>query len=195
MVRVLVFSTLYPNTAQPNHGRFVEDRLLQTRKRQELLATVVAPLPWFLIQGNALGRYPVYARVEREEQRDGVIVSHPRYLSIPKVGMTVAAALLGMGSREEFGRQVEAFGPDLIDAHYLYPDGVSAAKLAKRHNIPLVLTARGSDVNVLMTYRRIRRCLPSFPFISATLRGRYRITSNTWWLIPRGNVSGNSLKN
>jgi teichuronic acid biosynthesis glycosyltransferase TuaC len=30
MPRVLVFSTLYPNAAQPNHGVFVENRLAHT---------------------------------------------------------------------------------------------------------------------------------------------------------------------
>ena len=47
--------------------------------------------------------------------------------------------------------QLRASGwqPQLIDAHYLYPDGVAAALLAERTGIPFVMTARGTDVNVL----------------------------------------------
>jgi glycosyltransferase involved in cell wall biosynthesis len=35
---------------------------------------------------------------------------------------------------------------DLIDAHFLYPDGVAAIWLGRRFSLPVVLTARGSDV-------------------------------------------------
>ena len=48
---------------------------------------------------------------------------------------------------------------DAIDAHYLYPDGVAAAMLARAFGKPLVLTARGSDVNVLARYPTPRRLI------------------------------------
>ncbi len=35
---------------------------------------------------------------------------------------------------------------DLIDAHYLYPDGVAAVALGRAFGKPVVVTARGSDV-------------------------------------------------
>jgi glycosyltransferase involved in cell wall biosynthesis len=37
----------------------------------------------------------------------------------------------------------------LIDAHYFYPDGVAAALLAKWFRLPVVITARGSDLNLI----------------------------------------------
>ena len=42
---------------------------------------------------------------------------------------------------------------DLIDAHYLYPDGVAAIWLGRRLGVPVVLTARGSDVTQLPDHR------------------------------------------
>lgn len=42
---------------------------------------------------------------------------------------------------------------DIIDAHYLYPDGVAAALLSKLLRKPLVITARGTDVNLIPEYR------------------------------------------
>jgi glycosyltransferase involved in cell wall biosynthesis len=36
---------------------------------------------------------------------------------------------------------------DIIDAHYFYPDGVAAALIARELGKPLVITARGSDLN------------------------------------------------
>jgi glycosyltransferase involved in cell wall biosynthesis len=44
-------------------------------------------------------------------------------------------------------------GFDVIDAHYLFPDGVAAAMLAKATRKPFVMTARGSDVRELANYR------------------------------------------
>jgi glycosyltransferase involved in cell wall biosynthesis len=41
---------------------------------------------------------------------------------------------------------------DLVDAHYFYPDGVAATWLAKDLGIPAVVTARGTDVNVIPNY-------------------------------------------
>ena len=38
---------------------------------------------------------------------------------------------------------------DLIDAHYFYPDGVAAARLAKELNIPLLITGRGTDLTLI----------------------------------------------
>jgi glycosyltransferase involved in cell wall biosynthesis len=44
------------------------------------------------------------------------------------------------------------YGFDLIDAHYFYPDGVAAAWLARSLDLPLAITARGSDLNLIARY-------------------------------------------
>jgi teichuronic acid biosynthesis glycosyltransferase TuaC len=48
---------------------------------------------------------------------------------------------------------------DLIDAHYFYPDGVAAAWLGQAFNLPVVITARGTDINLIPEYRRPRRLI------------------------------------
>jgi glycosyltransferase involved in cell wall biosynthesis len=45
----------------------------------------------------------------------------------------------------------------VIDAHYLYPDGVAAVMIGRRLGRPVVMTARGTDVNVIPNYRVPRR--------------------------------------
>ena len=47
----------------------------------------------------------------------------------------------------------------MIDAHYFYPDGVAAALLGSAFNCPTVITARGTDVNLISTYRFPRRMI------------------------------------
>jgi glycosyltransferase involved in cell wall biosynthesis len=41
---------------------------------------------------------------------------------------------------------------DLIDAHYVYPDGVAAWEIGKALGKPVLITARGSDINVLTKF-------------------------------------------
>jgi glycosyltransferase involved in cell wall biosynthesis len=50
-------------------------------------------------------------------------------------------------------------GFDAIDAHYLYPDGVAAVWLGQRFGLPVVLTARGTDVSLIPQFARPRRLI------------------------------------
>jgi teichuronic acid biosynthesis glycosyltransferase TuaC len=42
---------------------------------------------------------------------------------------------------------------DAIDAHYVYPDGVAAIWIGRRFGLPVVITARGSDVTQIPDHR------------------------------------------
>jgi glycosyltransferase involved in cell wall biosynthesis len=55
--------------------------------------------------------------------------------------------------------RAEGFDFDVIDAHYFYPDGVAAAALAREFDVPLVVTARGSDVTLLPRFAFPRRMI------------------------------------
>ena len=46
---------------------------------------------------------------------------------------------------------------DLIDAHYFYPDGVAAVLLGRALGRPVVITARGDDLDLIATYAVPRR--------------------------------------
>jgi len=146
LLRVLVFSTLYPNRAQPNHGVFVENRLRHTLAQGGIEATVLAPVPWFPSSNPAFGRYAQYAGVPRQETRHGLTVYHPRYPVIPKVGSRLTPSFLYRAARRALDEMTRQGVPkfDLIDAHYFYPDGVAAALLARHFGKPLAITARGT---------------------------------------------------
>ena len=152
-VRTLLFSTLYPSSARPLHGIFVETRLRELLRQPGVQAKVVAPVAWYWSTDARHGRHAVMAGTPAREARNGIDVRHPRYLTIPKVGMTLAPLLLALGARSALAEvQREGFDFDVIDAHYYYPDGVAAALLAKWFNKPLVITARGTDVNLIPDY-------------------------------------------
>jgi len=152
-MRLLVFSTLFPHPGAPHHGIFVWERLRAYLRRIGGEAVVVAPVP-YVPSALARGPYAAYRDVPDEEQRDGVLVLHPRYPLIPKLSMSIAPlALAWSGVRAVRRLRRQGWDFDLVDAHYLYPDAVAAAFVARRFSWPLVVTARGTDVNLLPRYR------------------------------------------
>ncbi len=156
ILKLLTFTTLYPNTEQPNHGVFVENRLRHLVASGRATSEVVAPVPWFPWRSRRFGTYGAFARVPASETRHGLLVRHPRYLVVPKVGMTAAPGLLALGALSA----LKAAGDvDVIDAHYFYPDGVAAALLGRRLGRPLVITARGSDLNLIPRHPLARRMI------------------------------------
>lgn len=148
--RVLTFSSLFPSVARPRHGIFVETRLLNLLHDSAVDARVIAPVPWFPLRAKVFGRYARFAQTPRRSTRNGLQVTHPRYWMLPKVGVAFQPEAMARAA----WRDIEAWRragwtPELIDAHYFYPDGVAAAILAERLKVPFVVTARGSDVNLL----------------------------------------------
>lgn len=156
-MRILTLTTLYPNAAAPSHGVFVENRLRAFIDRHAAEARVIAPVPWFPFSGGWAGRYAAYARTPYAEIRRGLEVTHPRYAIPPKIGMTYAARALERCFYRAASNVLESgWDFDLIDAHYLYPDGVAAVRVARRLGKPVVVTARGADVNLLPHFPRQR---------------------------------------
>ena len=160
-LRLLTFSTLFPNSAAPSHGVFVENRLRHLVASGEAASTVLAPVPWFPSTHPRFGPYAKFAAAPRFEHRHGLDVHHPRFLVIPKFGMNLAPHFLYAAARPALARLIRnGLEFDAIDAHYLYPDGTAAAWLGAHFNKPVVITARGSDVTEL----------PDFPIPNRLIR-------------------------
>ena len=150
-VRLLTLTTLFPNSIRPRHGIFVANRLRHLCTSGRVEAKVVASVPWFP------GSYRDVADVPRTETVFGFEVHHPRYVQLPAVGMRVQPGSLTRALLRELrlnGFDKDAF--DVIDAHYFYPDGVAAASVAKDLGLPLVISARGSDINLIGEIRFAR---------------------------------------
>src|SRR5690606_20520876 len=116
-LRVLSFTTLYPNAEKPQYCVFVENRLRQLLASGEVSARVLAPVPYFPFRFNGFGNYAGFARVPWRETRFAIEIDHPRYLAIPKLGMSVAPYLLYAAARNGLARLLssgERF--DIIDA-------------------------------------------------------------------------------
>jgi teichuronic acid biosynthesis glycosyltransferase TuaC len=159
-MKLLTFSTLFPNVERPNFAVFVETRLRKLVASGEVESRVVAPIPWFPFQHQRFGRYGTFAKVPMEEVRFGLKVTHPRYPLPPTMGMTIAPFLLANAVKPRIRRIIdEGYDFDAIDAHYFYPDGVAAAMLGQHFKKPVVITARGSDISLIPKYRLPRKMI------------------------------------
>lgn len=172
-MRVLTFTTLFPNAAMPNFCVFVKYRMEAFAALPGNALRVVAPVPYapgFLAE-TGWGRF---TRVPRAERQDAVEVCHPRYPLLPKVSMQVHWLLLVAGALGTVRRLRRSFPFELIDSHFVYPDGLAAVLLGKLFRVPVVLSARGSDVHEfshLPTIRpMIRRALGSCDAIISVCR-------------------------
>jgi glycosyltransferase involved in cell wall biosynthesis len=157
--RIVTFTNLFPSAGMPTHGLFVYERMRRVAAASGVDWQVVAPVPevaWLFRRGA----YRRWAEVQREEIWQGVTVMHPRYRHWPGCSQRRQADAMAAGARATVGR-LAAAGPIVLDAHYLWPDGVAAAQLAAELGVPFTLTARGSDLNVVANDRTIARRITS----------------------------------
>lgn len=160
MIKLITYTTLYPSCTQARHGIFVENRLKHLLGSKSVQSIVVAPVPWFPFTSKRFGNYAKFANTPKEETRHGIRILHPRYLVIPKIGMSISPFLLALGSWRTIRKIIkEGYEFESIDAHYFYPDGVAACILSKVFKKKLVITARGSDINYLPKFTLPRKLI------------------------------------
>jgi len=156
-MKVLTFTTLYPNNIWPNHGIFIKERMAHFSRLDGCQLKVVAPVPYF--PDIKLGWRWGYSRVASREKIDGLEVFHPRYFMIPKIGMSLYGLKMFLSVLPVVKKIQRTFGFDIIDAHYVYPDGFAAVLLGKYFRKRIVVSARGSDVHLYSRLPIIQRLL------------------------------------
>jgi glycosyltransferase involved in cell wall biosynthesis len=153
-LRVLVYTTLFPNSVQPLMGNFVLEGMRFLLKFVDM--SVTAPVPYFPNWIRFNSRWQNWAQVPGKEQFGGFEVQHPRYVVFPKLGMATHGVSMFAGTLQQVRRRLESADYDLIAAQYVYPDGFAAALLASVLNKPLVVSALGSDINLFSQFTVIR---------------------------------------
>ena len=160
-MRILSITSLFPSEADPTHGVFIRQRL-QALVRAGVEVRVIAPVP-YVPPGPVPERYARLRRIPSSEEIGGIPVRRPRYPMVPKIGAFFQDRFYARGVAGTVRREVERFQPDLLDAHYLYPDVCGVARVAPATGVPYVGSARGSDVKLLghvpWVRKRIARAL------------------------------------
>ncbi len=165
-MRVAFVTSVFPNPVQPVLGTFAEDRVRALSRTADV--EVIAPVAW--CPGLALPlpeRWRRFAGVPARRPMAGALleIRHPRRLVVPKWRGGLNAQIYCEVLRRELTPLHRETPFDVIDAHFLWPDGYAAVHVGQRLGIPVCVTAHGSDLTLLPDYPRIRRQ------IEITLRG------------------------
>lgn len=140
-LRVLVVSRSYPSGLFPTQGLWVQRPT--TLLAGDCEVRVVSPVPWCppLPNYGPLEQYARFRRVPRCETVYGVPVVRPRFPVGPGNSTYALEALAFhrgiVGSVDRLRRE---WPFDLVHAHFIYPDGVAGAALARRYGVPLIVT-------------------------------------------------------
>lgn len=156
-MKALVFTTAYPNNVWPNDSVHVRQRVSQFAALDECSVKVVAPVPYF--PPLKISQKWLFSQVARQEIIDGIEVYHPKYLMTPKVGMALYGLQMFLCALSTVRRVKRSFDFDLISAHTAYPEGLASVLLGAYFNKPVIVSARGSDINLLQTFPLIRQLL------------------------------------
>lgn len=147
-LRVLTLSTLFPNSAQPNFGVFVEAQTLALAARPDVELRVVNPLA---VPPHPLSLHPRYRPLRDlplEEEWKGLRVARPRMRVLPGLSGPLNPWLLARAVRPLLAAwRRDGFAFDVLDAQFFYPDGPAAIWLAREFDVPCSIKARGADIH------------------------------------------------
>jgi teichuronic acid biosynthesis glycosyltransferase TuaC len=134
-MKILSLSSVYPNPREPGLGLFVRSRLEEVARLAQV--KVIAPVP--LIDYSKVGR-----ALSPANTSDTLEVFHPRWFYPP--GGTPANVICLFVRLLPLVRSIRPSFPfELIDAHFGYPEGATAALLAAAFGVPFTITLRGSE--------------------------------------------------
>ncbi len=161
-IKVLMVTRLFPSREFPTNGTFCAERAKALSRYADV--RVMAPTPYYPRWLPARGMWRRLRRVEREGTTpEGIAVTYPRYVSVPKVATWSQGTTMAASVRKEFARKYRGWMPDVVDGQFAFPDGYAAVKLARRLGCPSLVTCHGSDLKLypplIFTGSMVRRTL------------------------------------
>lgn len=135
-LRVLVISWHYPTPAAPQKGLWVERMCDAAAEVADV--RVIVPTPW-VPPGVPIEALSRFRRVPRFERRGGVELFFPRIPGSIEYFTHDYDARLALPPVLATARRLHRETPfDLIHAHFIYPDGVVAARVGQELGIPVM---------------------------------------------------------
>jgi glycosyltransferase involved in cell wall biosynthesis len=175
-MNVLFMTHSYPRAVGDVPGSFIL-RLAQALAGEGVSVRVVAPSAEGLEGHEVLGGIPVdrfrYAPRQYENLAYGGNMA-----ALVQKSWSARFAMVGfLGSEFQAGvRARREFQPELVHAHWWFPNGVAAAWVARMAGIPLVTTMHGTDV------RMARNIAVSRPIFRHVLAQSAAVTTVSRWL-------------
>ena len=158
-MKALSFSYCFPNETNLNWGIFVFQRIRALSKLVDL--QVCSPVPWF----------PFLASGGKNVHGDwkGLEISRPRFFYTPKIFKNNDARFYARGILPWVKKLCRTWRPDILDAHFIWPDGVGVSLIAKDIGIPYVITLRGKLFECMKEASQIRQCTEALKGASAVI--------------------------
>ena len=108
---------------------------------------VVAPVPVSPLDPFARMLKPGFRPARPGTEKHGELpVDHPPFLCFPSIFKMTDGLLYFVSLLARLKRLRKKFPFDLIDSHFVYPDGMAAALLSRRFGVPFTVTLRGTEV-------------------------------------------------
>lgn len=148
---MVVYTQEYPTPNNPTDGVFTQQ--LVDALPQYANVTVVRPMPWWPAWrlARAVSSWTPSTGIPSQTKRGASDVYFPRVPLIPFVTRAVNPIIQALRAFPLLRRMKKQRKLDVLNVHSVYPDGVTGAMLARWLDVPLVLTALGSDINVSLT--------------------------------------------
>jgi len=139
-MNILTLSTTFPNPTEPGLGIFVRSRMEHVANHA--MVRVIAPVG-VLDYSRASGKFLRW-RVPRRRSDGRLSIWHPPWLYPPWGGVWNSLCLF-LWTLPLVWRLSREAAIDVIDAHFGYPDGITAALLGFVLRKPFTVTLRGNE--------------------------------------------------
>lgn len=141
-MRVIEVCQEFPNRYYPQLGTFIKQSI-DSIADENIDVTVLSPKP-FVLPFSAFP-YHNFSKLPKIDHTEKYTLHYPRYIyAIPK---KYFYPLTGISYSQFISRYaIKNINPkpDLIHAHFSYPDGHGMMKLSKKWKVPLVISALGT---------------------------------------------------
>ncbi|KGJ95956.1 glycosyltransferase [Thalassotalea sp. ND16A] len=143
-VKIMVLSSLFPNSAELSAGLFVRERMFRVAQYMPLF--VVSPKPWSPLDSLIRLIKPKYRNYPREQEtQNNISVHFPTFFAIPLLGRRFDGFFMAKAVKKYLQKNNLTQTFSHIDAHFSYPDGYAGAKLKQTLNKTLTITMRGTE--------------------------------------------------
>ena len=158
-MKVLVLSTMYPNSVMYMSGIFVHEQV-KALINLGIEVKVIAPVPYvpfFLKKVN--NKWLLYDKIPRFELIDGIEIYHTKYIALPNGFLkdywaySLSAEVIKLIKSTN---ELQNF--DLIHAHGALPIDYSAYLLSHKLKLPYIVTVHGETVyQTILNRRKFRK--------------------------------------
>lgn len=143
-MNILVMSQMYPSKKKPRLGIFIKREVEAISSYFKV--KVLSP------RANFFGRKDINLK------KSDMDIAYPNYFPLPgKFFSPIKGIWFFLFTFNLIKRITKEFNFDIIHAYRVYPEGVAAILLGKLFKKPVVISARGSDINVSTQNYLIRR--------------------------------------